>query len=742
MLESLTLSGIECFGRVPLELDQLRQATFIFGANGSGKTSISRALADSERAQWDAATWQGGRVGDVLVYNKDFATRVLESYSRLEGVFLLGDASQELHDELDELKSPEGKQTQAQRKQQGCKENLKAAQEALDTARSAFEAAVWREKSTMPARLEPAFHGYNSKKSKFATQLLEVHEANAGKADDEATLIREAESVFDTSAVPEKALALLPTLDAAKIPGQAMLATRIVGKADARLSDVVEMLENHDWVNQGRDYLAHSNDLCPFCQQKTPKKLSTDLEELFDHTYTTQKNQLESFVRSFKTVADEIITAAEALVATTNRFLDNDKLSAAIAELKQANTSAQVNLDKKLASPATTMTSPDLSSHINAVNEVLRIANTSIKEHNDRVQRRSAEHPQLVKRCWRYFVQTHAKADIAVYAAEKSRLDPRIKGLSRSLDTTDAALETIASRIQTLEGQMVSSAQVITRINRLLANTGFSSFELAPSSEVKDGYTMVREGGVVERGTLSEGESTFITFLYFYYLVENTRIDEPTRPLVVVIDDPISSMDSDVMLVISVLVKTLIERVKDSKSRLSQVFMLTHNVHFHKEVTYRRDPNADGKRLFYVIRKFPDAPHQLMLHERNPIQSAYGRLWQEVREASQNEGSHSPVGLENIMRRILETYFNILGDVGQEGVTSKFSGDDMLICRSLYLWAHGGSHSLFDDNDFSPSMYSTDMYLRVFREIFEKTDQIQHYRMMMQLPNSEDVAVP
>lgn len=68
-------------------------------------------------------------------------------------------------------------------------------------------------------------------------------------------------------------------------------------------------------------------------------------------------------------------------------------------------------------------------------------------------------------------------------------------------------------------------------------------------------------------------------------------------------------------------------------------------------------------------------------------------------------------------------------------------GDDMLICRSLYRWAHGGSHSLFDDNGFSPTAYSTDMYLRVFREIFEKTSQSRHYRMMMHLPESDDVEV-
>ncbi|MGQ1799021.1 AAA family ATPase [Kocuria oceani] len=720
-------------------IDDLRDATFIFGANGSGKTSISRALADASRPRWDTAMWQEGRAGDVLVYNKDFANNVIESYSRLEGVFLLGGESQDLHDELDEIKSPQGRQAQVMRRREGCVKNLEDTKAELDVARSTFESSVWSKKSEMPTALEPAFKGYNGAKDKFARQLLTEDSSTGGQTDDEETLLREASSIFDSSTGIENLIPLIQTLDATQIRGCAMLGTRIVGRADARLSDLVDVLKNHDWVNQGRHYLGHAKGLCPFCQQEVPVDLAAALEELFDRTYEDQKQQLTVFIREFKSTAGDIVTAAESMVATTNKFIDGDKLFAAVAELKRADLAARTKLDEKFNSPANGFELPNLSAQIDSVNEVIRAANANIKDHNDRIQQRSQKHPLLVKRCWRYFAKTHASSEIAVYTSTEARLRPKIEGLNKSLEAADEELDQISLRIQALEAQMVSSAEVITRINRLLVNTGFSSFKLAPSSEVKDGYTMVREGGVVEQGTLSEGESTFITFLYFYYLVENTRVDDATRPLIVVIDDPISSMDSDAMLVVSVLVKTLVERTKNPSSRISQVIVLTHNVHFHKEVAYRRDLNADGKRIFYIIRKFADAPHRLTKHEKNPIQSAYGRLWQEVREAFENPDLHSPVGLENIMRRILETYFNVLGDVGQDGVTNMFSGDDMLICRSLYLWANGGSHSLFDDNDFSPTAYSADMYLRVFREIFEKTNQSQHFRMMMHLPESDDV---
>lgn len=737
MLKNLTLSGLECFGNAPLPIDDLRAATFIFGANGSGKTSISRSLAQSTRERWDRQTWRGDRSGDVLVYNKDFADRFLDSH--IKGVFLMGEESQELHEELDALKGPRGARAEAVRRRDGCATNLDRANAELAAARATFESEAWRHKPEIPVQLQPAFKGSNAAKKVFAKRLLGEYQPLSEQASTVDELVLEAESIFDTSAVEESRILTITPVDIFAIPSYELLDTRIVGRSDARLSDLVERLKNADWVSQGRGFLEHSDGLCPFCQQRAPEDLAEALEEMFDRNYDQQKLDLVRFVETIRRRIQETLSRCEQLAAGSNKFVDQEKFTIAAGELERVVLTVERQLDEKLKSPSSLVKLPDLSSPLEAVNEVIREANVAIDAHNHRVRDRGLQRPLLEKKCWQYFGSTYAERDLAVYGTEKQRLEPKIAGLGRSLDKTDEELKDIDAKIQALEARMVSSSHAINRINQLLLNTGFSSFKLQPSEGVKDGYTMVREGGVVERGSLSEGERTFLTFLYFYHLVEDTKVEDTTRPLVVVIDDPISSMDSDVMLVVSVLVKALIARTQEDGSRVSQVIVLTHNVHFHKEVTYRWDRSADGKRIFYIIRKFNDAPHRLNSYEKNPIQSAYGRLWGEVRDAQDNPQIHSPVGLENIMRRILETYFHVLGDVGQHDITSRFSGDDMLVCRSLYLWAHGGSHSLFDDNDFSPTTSSTDMYLRVFREIFEKTDQIQHYRMMMQTPESSSL---
>ena len=51
---------------------------------------------------------------------------------------------------------------------------------------------------------------------------------------------------------------------------------------------------------------------------------------------------------------------------------------------------------------------------------------------------------------------------------------------------------------------------------------------------------------------MSEGEKTFVTFLYFYHLLKGSESDSGmTTDRIVVFDDPVSSLDSDVLFIVS-----------------------------------------------------------------------------------------------------------------------------------------------------------------------------------------------
>jgi hypothetical protein len=94
MLESFTLASAPCFGSRAVSVGPLAPVTFIFGANGSGKTTISRALDDRSTDSGCYPDW--GHVGiplGIKVYNRDYVNATIAGAGELPGVFLLGTGS-------------------------------------------------------------------------------------------------------------------------------------------------------------------------------------------------------------------------------------------------------------------------------------------------------------------------------------------------------------------------------------------------------------------------------------------------------------------------------------------------------------------------------------------------------------------------------------------------------------------------------------------------------------------------
>ena len=54
------------------KLTDLRRINYIFGANGTGKTTISRVISRAVGHEHCLITWQGGIELQCMVYNRDF----------------------------------------------------------------------------------------------------------------------------------------------------------------------------------------------------------------------------------------------------------------------------------------------------------------------------------------------------------------------------------------------------------------------------------------------------------------------------------------------------------------------------------------------------------------------------------------------------------------------------------------------------------------------------------------------
>lgn len=86
-------------------LSDCKKINFIYGANGSGKSTISNFLMDqrNERFRESLIEWDGGTHAEVKVYNRLFREQNFRQ-SEIPGVFTLGQATIEDIEHLEELK--------------------------------------------------------------------------------------------------------------------------------------------------------------------------------------------------------------------------------------------------------------------------------------------------------------------------------------------------------------------------------------------------------------------------------------------------------------------------------------------------------------------------------------------------------------------------------------------------------------------------------------------------------------
>ena len=101
MIKNICIKNVATYGSLPEIMDDLAEINFIYGSNGTGKTTISRIIADAKAYPDCAVTWQNGALLETLVYNGDFVERNLNQPSDLRGIFTLGEKHKETFEKIE-----------------------------------------------------------------------------------------------------------------------------------------------------------------------------------------------------------------------------------------------------------------------------------------------------------------------------------------------------------------------------------------------------------------------------------------------------------------------------------------------------------------------------------------------------------------------------------------------------------------------------------------------------------------
>lgn len=729
MIESITIANVATYAATPEALNGLSQFNFLFGSNGTGKTTVSRVIADEANFPTCKVNWKGGTKLQPLVYNHDFVERNFNQTPELKGVFTLGEKQLDTLTkiaaakvELDALKDRIENLTQGL---QGTDGNGGKKGE-LATLEAGLKDKCWAQKQKHDAKLQGGFEGYRNSSEKFKGKVLQEQKSNTATLLSLAELEKKAESVFGPTPTTE---APIPAADTSKLLAHEtnpILKKRVIGKEDVDIAAMIKKLGSSDWVREGRRFYEVNDQMCPFCQQETTEAFARSLNEYFDETFVSDSKAIDELITDYATEAARIQQQLASIMASPSKFLDVEKLKAEkeLFDAKVTLNNQRLSGKKKEASQVAELES--LSNVCREIKTLIDAANTQVAAHNKMVANLATERATLTSQVWK-FVLEELKPDLAAYNTAKGSLDKAITAMAGQIDRANEEKRQKAAELRALEKQTTSVQPTIDGINTLLASFGFQGFKLAKAaSEVS--YKLIRADGSDAKATLSEGEKTFVTFLYFYHLLKGSESDSGmTTDRIVVFDDPVSSLDSDILFIVGSLIKELFDEVRAGTGHIKQIFVLTHNVYFHKEVTYnpKRKNVAMNEETFWVVRK-PGLASKLDKHPTNPIKTSYELLWNEVRKPER-----SNLAIQNTLRRILENYFKILGGIDFDRLCAMFDGKEKIICKSLCSWVHDGSHYAHDDLYVSIDDTMVDSYLKVFRAIFDKSEHSAHYKMMM-----------
>lgn len=731
MIESISLSNIATYHPDKSEVINLKKINFIYGANGAGKTTISRLIEKPSLSIDSSITWLNNTPVPAMIYNNDFITANFSESKEFQGVFTLGKAEKAQLGRLKELKDERKRHEQLRAKliislDGGDGKPGKNAE--LISLEAKLVGRCWEQKVKHDEYFKGAFTGLRNNKEAFKAKVLQEHQNNKYTLVDLVDLKARATVLYGDQ--PSK-IDLVSTLDLSRLIAfekNPILVKKVVGKDDVSISAIIQRLGNSDWVRQGMRFMEHTDEQCPFCQQTLPHDFEKELTDYFDETFEADSKAVSTLRNDYFQIAEDLLAQAYVLLALDCKELDKEKLNPKIQALDAVVLVNKGRMDNKVTTPSTEVFLEGLEDIEADIAAIINAANAKISEQNRLVASFTAEQRRLTGEVWKYIVGAELKNTLADYTTEKNKLQKSISGITSSRDKATKSINTTDIDIDKIEAELTSVKPTVIAINKILKNFGFLSFSLDPAC-IDNSYRIIRADGKDAKQTLSEGEKTFVTFLYFYHLLRGSITTSGiTTDRIVIIDDPVSSLDSDVLFIVSSLIKELFAEVRKSDSHLKQVVVLTHNVHFHKEVTYdqRRKTNTSlADETFWIVRK-PNEYSVIEFHSSNPIRNSYQLLWAELKR--------TPVPvltLQNTMRRILENYFKILGGVDTYHLVDKFEGIEKIQCQSLMSWVNDGSHYAPDELYVAISDNMAANYLKIFFKIFKAAKHDAHYKMMM-----------
>lgn len=728
MITKIVLKNVASYGVNPATLETDKKINFIYGLNGTGKTTISKYLQNKDDSVFCDCSLEGINNEKILVYNQKFIDSNFYLSPTQKGIFSLKSENKDAKEKIDNA-TEEIKKLNAQIKNDELKTgfyfDLQKKQNDIEDLQNTAEDKTWEIKTKYSGGdriLEFCLEGKKGSKKDLFDHISKIQKSTTKPEKTIDDLKKEAEATQGANAKTyDENLLTKVSFDFWKIEEQEIFNEIIIGNENSQVAKLINKLNNSDWVKDGRKFIQEpnaENGTCPFCQQKTiTKPLYQEIQGYFDETYQQKITELENSDK-------EYFNEYQKVKDLENKLLQIDFIKNKEAEFKLifknflnklSNNWTEIN--KKIKSPNVTITLKSSILEQKALNDFLDTVIEETKTHNEKVKNKQKTKNQIIKEFWE-IMRWEYDQTIENYSAQKSKLTTEKSNIASEELQIKSKIQGQEKIIKEAQKEMVNIQDAIDNINSELILFGLDGFSIVPTGEQT--YKLNRPNEDVTRfETLSEGEKTVISFLYFLELCKGKeKNDEVVTEKIVVIDDPISSLSHMYVFNVAQLIRKCF-----FNDEYKQVFILTHNLYFFHELLHKQKDN--NCKLFRLCRS---SFSKLSEMNRKDIQNEYQSYWQILKDFE--NGNATEVILANAMRNILERFFGFIEKNDFNELTKELEKEEKnnFFIRYINKESHSDPINISDTKEIDPQIFK-----EAFKKIFKDSGYIEHYNKMMEI---------
>jgi wobble nucleotide-excising tRNase len=717
----------------PATLADFRRFNLIYGWNGSGKSTLGnlfRSLQmrtvitegtvvfridgrDVDGKSLDTAT------ESIRVFNADFVTdNVFTTSNRLSPIYVIGKENIEKQDRLDNLRE---ELTKVQATLTLQRDTQRKAQKATDVNCIALARLI---KEALGAHGN-SYANYNKRNSRDRLEKLRTSE------DQKPSQVNENERarLLAQARMPPK-----PRLEHTvyKVPDFTTISHFVSELTHRRIvSQVIDALKDApataEWVRQG--LLLHSSPAgsCLFCDQSLPSgrlaqleaHFSKELSELLtaidaqitlldDHTENAKLYFLPKKAEFYDDLVTDYCDIADGITALQAKI--EEALAALIALLKRKKIAPFGELVDKVDPPQLD-------------EEPLVRLKAVIDSHNEICEKFEARITAALSRLEEGYVVASLAEYTTLVANEESA--------QTAVSWAEVNERRLKDEIAELERDIIDHREPADELNReLRAYLGHSDLQC----EVKEtGYIITRKGQLAI--ALSDGERSAIALLYFLKTLNGRDFDKVNG--VVVLDDPVSSLDSNSLFNAFAYVK---DHCKDAR----QVILLTHNFAFFKAVRewFRnlRGPLKNERGFYMLSTRVTDSGRSSYICNIDPLlrnyESEYHFLFAYIYRLSkapiaQRLEEYLPA--PTIARRVLESFlaFRVPSEDSLHSRMEAIPCEDTVRSRIYrFVNTHAHKDGVGDQDDDMTILSETKAVLESILDFIRVADTEHHDRMI------------